>query len=554
MTDYRRFQALVIAASVVLAPVIRAQQNAAAADANRKPLEPLYANQEACQRCHFVDQPNTGVPSSSRDFVETTQAAVWEKQDKHRQAFRLLVVDGNRELVLRLLGFDLREYVENGSLLLDKLQDKQRDRLRQCLRCHAAWPQNADVPPIDVQFGVSCQGCHGPGRHWFQPHQEPQWRVVSAAEKARLHMADLRNPIERARLCTSCHVGDVQQDRLVTHEMYVLGHPPLPSIEPESYASQMPPHWRTLSEKLAPGKKPFAYWESQPTDALKWVKGYTYISSSEIKAGYRQANYEGEHDPSSDLSHTRNVIVGGMVLLQSSATLLANLAQQHQASDRVWPEFAMYDCSACHHDLRGGPWVTGRPFRPIQPPGRPPMPLWPMALTNVGVNRLVEAGQATASDMQELERLLRTVEIAVTRQPFGRPMNIQSSARELAQWLDAKTRQVARAPFGAPAAQQALIELSDPKYQPIGDYHSARQIAWAIREIAKELGTRRVNLEADKLFRGERGEDVLMLDLPAGQSGSVIRNQPLSLDAITNYRPDWFAAEVARLRAALAKQ
>ena len=35
----------------------------------------------------------------------------------------------------------------------------------------------------------------------------------------------------RAKLCSACHVGNVEDGKLVTHEMYAAGHPPLPGIE-----------------------------------------------------------------------------------------------------------------------------------------------------------------------------------------------------------------------------------------------------------------------------------------------------------------------------------
>ena len=68
-------------------------------------------------------------------------------------------------------------------------------------------------------------------------------------------MIDVRNPVRRAEQCFSCHIGNVEEGKLVTHAMYAAGHPPLPSIEIESFAKQMPRHWRYLDEKVADSQK-----------------------------------------------------------------------------------------------------------------------------------------------------------------------------------------------------------------------------------------------------------------------------------------------------------
>ena len=64
-------------------------------------------------------------------------------------------------------------------------------------------------------------------------------------------MIDVRNPIVRAEQCFGCHIGNAAEGKIITHEMYAAGHPPLPNIEIESYVAQLPRHWRYLDEKVA---------------------------------------------------------------------------------------------------------------------------------------------------------------------------------------------------------------------------------------------------------------------------------------------------------------
>ncbi len=537
-------------------------QSDSPAAANRKAN---YIDNTDCVRCHFPKPGAQGVPASSHDFVQTQPAKIWEEEDKHRQAFALLLNDENRELVRGMLGFDLRELVRNGELVANALQPVQLKKLQQCLRCHA-WPFDDPNPVVKLDLGVSCQACHGPGRLWDQAHRSEEWRLVSPREKERLHMTDIRNPIVRAKLCASCHVGDLKQERFVTHDMYAKGHPPLPSFEFESFASVMPLHWRSLAEKPK-----FVWWDERP-DAFDdkiaaWLarngtvfdpatKKSVTISREQIKTSYRKANYPNyaeDHDPRQDLPHTRGAIVAGAVLLQSYLNLLADMTDTTSSEHHAWPEFALFDCTACHHELRTGPLVTGRPFRRSLP-GRPPMPLWPTTLVRVGIVHLAGDSPDAADKLASFDQRLHQIEAAMTRQPFGDSRQIHSAAKEMAARLETLSAQLERSRFDVAAAKRVLLFLTDAQRHEIRDYHTARQLAWAIRQIAKDLAPRGSDVEADKYFVGPNGADPLSLNLPAGQMKSVVRNLASSLDAIANYDPEWFAAELKRIRTVLAAE
>ena len=117
-----------------------------------------------------------------------------------------------------------------------------------CLGCHSM-----DFVPEDrrsardffYKDGVTCDGCHGPAEKWVEPHQDPEKAArSSAAEKEKLGMNDLRDPVKRTAVCMECHVGNAEHGKVVTHAMFAAGHPPLPNFETGDFSHNLPQHWR----------------------------------------------------------------------------------------------------------------------------------------------------------------------------------------------------------------------------------------------------------------------------------------------------------------------
>src|SRR5690606_9908614 len=115
-----------------------------------------------------------------------------------------------------------------------------------CLACHAIDTQTShwdgDFIPRGQKSpspaeGVSCEVCHGPSSLWEEKHNLPsgKWQFLSTEKKQQLGMIDVRNPTVRAELCLSCHLGNVKAGRVVTHEMFAAGHPPLPGFETQAF-------------------------------------------------------------------------------------------------------------------------------------------------------------------------------------------------------------------------------------------------------------------------------------------------------------------------------
>jgi len=416
-----------------------AQDANAAAAAQDKPH---MMGPNRCIRCH-AEKKNPG-PADSTAFCLMNEADVWQNKDKHSQAFELLQGDLGARMAERL-GWKIKDLA----------------RRKECLSCHAGWhwhkddPLMTSQPPRFFEYGVTCESCHGPSSHWERQHDLPEWRSKSVEDKEATGFIDVRNPERRARQCFSCHIGDANLGRVVTHEMYAAGHPPLPGIEIETFASEMPAHWRSLREKQ----------DFKHRDA--------FIKAT--RPGYAQ-------HVATDLPRTKSVVIGGVMALRQSLQLFAGTSR---GSD--WPELAVFDCQACHHDLKV-PSSRQRLGYGNRIPGRPSISAWPSALIALGIGLGDRPGtDATAKQFADKMALL---EQELNARPFGRSERIEAIVTDtdgIVPWLDTLADKLIQTSFDRAAAVSLLKQLTElpPKHYP--DYNSARQIAWAIVTIDSEL-------------------------------------------------------------------
>lgn len=162
-----------------------------------------------------------------------------------------------------------------------------------CLACHAlnVRPEQRAETFQNIEDGVSCESCHGPAVAWLGPHT---LKNQTHEENIRLGMYDTRDLVKRSERCLSCHVGTPEKE--VDHTMIAAGHPDL-TFQLESFSAEMPRHW-----KPAPS-------------ASAWLS-------------------------------VQELAVGQAVQLRQALNRL-----NRRASSAAWPEFAEYECFACHHSL-----------------------------------------------------------------------------------------------------------------------------------------------------------------------------------------------------------
>src|SRR5499426_537251 len=258
-----------------------------------------------------------------------------------------------------------------------------------CLVCHAMYaPKELRGPKFQLEDGVSCEACHGPAGVWLENHIDRKYEDL-----LKEGMYDTRNLAKRAEKCVQCHVGD--ETRNVDHELIAAGHPDL-VFELDTYTAILPPHWRTSQD--AGGGKDWA--------------------------------------------------VGQAVALRESLKRLARRTQQRAAT--AWPEFAEFECFACHHEVKNvkSTYYRRGPDRRLQPVAEWPVS-WREARGYPGVAGIPpwnparyfifrQFVQATAPESRNaLEQELNNINTLMAKVGANDPAQIAAASNRAAQTVDA---------------------------------------------------------------------------------------------------------------------
>jgi hypothetical protein len=251
-----------------------------------------------------------------------SEYSTWVSYDKHSRAYQVLFNEQSRRIVENLWkGYGKEAKAETSEL---------------CLKCHS---MKADATgtgsQVSLSDGVGCESCHGPAERWVAEHYRTP---AGGPEKQRaLGMTATKDLRTRARVCTGCHVGDA--DREVNHDLIAAGHPRL-NFEFGAYLANLEKHWREKPPNTEPD-----------FEARVWAVGQVASLEAALK------------------------------LLQARAAA----AQKPPRKDAkpgeraVWPEFAEYDCYACHHGLRDEEWRRRDSSK--RPAGSYPWGTWYGAMT-----------------------------------------------------------------------------------------------------------------------------------------------------------------------------
>lgn len=516
-----------------------------------------FVGADACKRCHTTPSPE------SDGWALMTEYETWRLHDKHYQAYAVLKNERSQRIG-KLMGV------------------AEIDRDVRCLACHSALPVNelnADQQGlaatslilderIKVDHGVGCEGCHGPaGRTkkmeigWLLEHaalepRTPLWRAETAEVKfEKFGFWDVRNPVTQSKICASCHIGNVEQGKIVTHEMYAAGHPPLPAFELSSFIAQMPRHWRYTDEK----------------------------SDKALKRFLTDTNTSFDPD---QCEVTRRVLVGSLISLSESLKLNADLIDEGVKSPvqkPQHPELSGFACYACHHELQTPSWRQLRPLRTA--PGRPLVHEWPMTIAGIA------AEVAGASD-EDFNSHLKPVFKALDQQAFGDPDSLREASRVAAKWLEGLASDVQQKGVTTEVARNVLKNLAKYGSEHTLDYESARQLVWALERVDSDIRSHQAGpAVADpsapkrpaprpwdrwladvpdpdpfqsilKELNRTGGSGWLVLDLRTGRKATqTIRDETrdttevelsMTLPAVSGYQPEEFRKACAALSAAIA--
>lgn len=358
---------------------------------------------------------------------------------------------------------DRSRYIQKNLEGLKDLKDAHPEKNPLCLNCHAMnVPEPLRGPGFSLADGVGCEKCHGPAEKWLSVHHTREWRGKSVQEKQALGMYPTKDLLSRAQLCLPCHVGT--PDMEVNHDLIAAGHPRL-NFELGAYLANSPRHWRASDDKA------------------------------------RYPDFEA-----------RAWALGQALAVQASLELLAARAA---AKDRPWPEFAEYDCFACHHDLRE-PSERQKRGHGKQFPGTLPLSAWYSAMVPEALD-LRKPGpptrQTVLSNLKDLGDLMSKPlpdRVAVVQKARGTALLLNPCVTQLSRTtldraslvkLQAALRPVEGAPPGSnwDALAQRYLALA-AIHQALGDLTPAETDP----EGKRTLDTMRKQLEFPRGFNSPR--------------------------------------------------
>ena len=349
---------------------------------------------------------------ASQQFKESNvwqnEFARWQEYDPHANKALQALKSPEGQAIARKLG------------LGDATQAKV------CLDCHA------DNPPPDkrgerfqISDGVGCEACHGGAELWLTSHTG---KSVPHAENLAKGMYPTEDPVKRAELCLSCHMGS--PDRMITHRIMGAGHP-------------------RLSFEL---------------DTFTWLPEVTHYQIDDDYVARK-----------GEMNGVRDWGIGQGV---AAANLLDTLLDPRHGWDGIFPELVLFDCHACHKRMDSGRWGP-----------RPGTGLGPGIVrlndANLVMFRhvLATVDKAAAGRIAEQTRALHR---ATTESRDA----TAAAARKLSAEIRALLPRVAQADFGADSLGPILDSLlADGERGEYRDYSQAEQAAMAASSVIVAFGS-----------------------------------------------------------------
>jgi hypothetical protein len=485
----------------------------------------------ACKACH-EDGKARFAAFKSDTFVRLDESKIWLENDPHSRAFEVLkpnLADGRSNEILRRMERVYREQNPNYQAINDV----------NCLVCHSTdkkqgtpGPRTPDDFTRDegTSLGITCAGCHGGKVDWQGRHFLPgvgaaiPWRIRPPEEKEAAGMANLRDPMVKAELCASCHVGDPEAGKVVTHEMYAAGHPPLPPFELVTFMQDQPRHWGY------PHELPFFEQFANEQADLTW-KIFRY------------------YPPEVEEYLARHMAAGAIAALKAEMSLIQADAERATKEGGL-PDFARFDCYACHHDLRYPSARQQRGYEGV--PGRPTLKAWVAALPGVvaGHAALLERPKGIKQVAGRFDALWTEAQQATLARPFGDPKRLFVAAGNMTDWCRNFADTLATAPaYDRETTERLLADIraAATSERWLGDAEAVMHLTWAYRSLRDS-----VKMDADQLSPLAVHIPLRVRDLshfPDNRMSPVIAGEilPQRLRKIRDFDPNVFQTEFKRL-------
>lgn len=229
--------------------------------------------------CHGAVTPWKNSTVLQNEFV------TWQSKDRHSKSYQSLLS-------------------ERGKRIAANLGLPNANEQKVCLDCHADnVPAAQRSKTFNIADGVGCEACHGGAVRWLGVH------VAGAgghAENLAAGMFPTENPIERANLCMSCHIGN--DKKFVTHRMMGAGHPRM-AFELDTFTAAEPAHYRMDDD---------------------------YMKRKRVSNG------------------VQTWAIGQAMAIQH---ILDGMLDPKRNRDGIFPELTFFDCQACHHPMSNVRWA-----------------------------------------------------------------------------------------------------------------------------------------------------------------------------------------------------
>lgn len=349
--------------------------------------------------------------------VMQNEFSVWQESDKHARAFEILK-QPESQAITRKLG----------------LGDATQAQV--CLDCHTDnTPVALRGEKFQLEDGVGCETCHGGAEKWISTHTN---KDVSHADNLAAGMFPTEDPVKRATLCLSCHMGT--KDRMITHKIMGAGHP-------------------RLQFEL---------------DTFTWLNPHYEIDEDYIK---RKGEFNG----------ARDWALGQGV---AAKNLLEQLTDTRTAYTGIFPELVLFDCHACHKTMGGNTWAA-----------RPGTGLGPGVVRLNDANLVTfrhVLSQVDGAASTRLRDQTRALHQATT---VSRDATL-SAANALKATIEANLTKVAKHDFAAASLGKVLASLlRDAEAGDYRDFAGAEQAALAAQSVVSgfEAGGAIDKAQADRL-------------------------------------------------------
>ena len=286
-------------------------------------------------------------------------------KDKHNKAYKVLSNERSKTIARNLARIDGRD---------EPAKPAHEDS--RCLACHSIpglpEPAYAELGKARrLNDGVQCESCHGSADGWLREHtQVDAWQKKTPEQKKSLGMNDMKELWARAKVCAGCHVGTSGGEQVVArdafHDIMAAGHPPLGGDYNPAAKFEFSNFHATLGDR---GARHWIEWDKSPDfDVRLWLSGQVAAA-------------------------------------QTALELLAGRAKAAATGKAPWPEFAEYECSACHHDLDEPSWPQKRGYGSRRP-GSLPWGTWYFIMVKGLPGMEQGSGKAIVEQLDVLEKLM----------------------------------------------------------------------------------------------------------------------------------------------------